>query len=82
MKAFRMGDAIIAAWLEQDAVKFFCEETGEAPGPVEEIDTAENLPQGVRIKDIINKVLEDRSAWLRLGVPCELDWPFFVRRNQ
>ncbi len=81
MKAYRMGDKIIAAWFEQDAVKFFCEETGGTPpDPIEEISVEETVPEGGRIKEIINKVLDERNAWLRMGVPCELDWPFFVRR--
>jgi len=82
MKAYRMGDTIIAAWFEQDAVKFFCEETGgPPPGAIEEMDVEEAVPEGGRIKDIINKVLDERNAWLLMGVPCELDWPFFVHKS-
>ncbi len=81
MKAYRMGDTIIAAWFEQDAVKLFCEETGGLPpGPIQEVDVEETLPEGGKIKDCINKVLDERNAWLRMGVPCELDWPFFIWR--
>lgn len=82
MKAYRMGDAIIAAWFENDAVKFFCEETGgPPPGNIEELSVEETVPEGGRIKDVINKVLDERNAWLRMGVPCELDWPFFIRKS-
>jgi hypothetical protein len=79
MKAFRIGNTIIAAWFERDAVKFFFEQTGgQPPGPIEELDVEETLPEGGKIKDVINKVLDERNAWLRMGVPCELDWPFFI----
>lgn len=79
MKAYRMGDNIIAAWFEDDAVKFFLDQTGgPPPGLIEEMNVEEAAPEGGRIKDIINKVLDERNAWLRMGVPCELDWPFFV----
>lgn len=82
MKAFRMGDSIVAAWFENDAVKFFCEQTGGPPsGPIEELNVEETAPEGGRIKDVINKVLDERNMWLRMGVPCELDWPFFVYRS-
>jgi hypothetical protein len=82
MKAYRIGDAIIAAWFESDAVKFFCDETGGAPpGPVEEMDVEAAAPEGGKVKDIINKVLDERNAWLRMGVPCELDWPFFIHKS-
>ncbi len=80
MKAYRIGDTIIAAWFEQDAIKFFCEETGGPPGAIEEMDVEVTVPEGGRIKDIINNVLDERNTWLRMGVPCELDWPFFVLR--
>jgi len=26
----------------------------------------------------MNEELDRRSAWLRMGVPCELHWPFIV----
>lgn len=80
MKAFRMGNYIIAANLEREAVKFFLEETGEdPPGPVCEIDCEEIISgDGEMVKDVINKVLDERSMWLRMGVPSDLDWPFFI----
>lgn len=82
MKAYRMGETIIAAWFEKDAVKLFMEETGgPPPGAIKEIDVEETIPEGGRIKDVINKVLDERNAWLRMGVPCELDWPFFVHKG-
>lgn len=82
MKAYRMGDTIIAAWFESDAVKFFLEEIGSPPpADIEVLDVEQAAPDGKRIKDVINKVLDERNMWLRMGVPCELDWPFFIWRN-
>lgn len=81
MKAFRIGKYIIAAHLERDAVKFFFEEVGEAPppGPIEEVNVEEAISaDGEMVKDVINKVLDERSMWLRMGVPSDLDWPFFI----
>jgi hypothetical protein len=83
MKAFRIGDCIIVADLENEAVQFFCEETSSPPsGPILEIGVEEIVPEsGLMIKDIINQVMDERSAWLRMGVPVELHWPFFVRKK-
>ena len=32
------------------------------------------------IRDLINKVMDERSTWLRLGVPCDLHFPFIVAK--
>lgn len=83
MKAFRIGDCIIAADLEDEAVQFFCEETGSpSPGPILEMGVEDIIPEcGLMIKDIINQVMDERCAWLRMGVPTDLHWPFFVRKK-
>jgi hypothetical protein len=28
----------------------------------------------------MNKIMDERCAWLRMGVPCELHWPFIVTK--
>ena len=83
MKAFRIGDCIIAADLENEAVEFFCEETGSpSPGAILEMGVEEIVPEsGLMIKDVINQVMDERCAWLRMGVPTDLHWPFFVRKK-
>ena len=83
MKAFRIGKTIIAADLEQMAVYFYLAEIGEAPlGKVEEIWVEEKVPgRSDMIKDEINRVLNERSMWLRMGVPADLDCPFFIYRE-
>ena len=80
MKAFLICDCIIAADLEDEAVQFFCEETGSpSPGPIQEMGVEEIIPEGgLMIKDVINQVMDERNAWLRMGVPTELHWPFFI----
>jgi len=32
----------------------------------------------VTIRDLVNKIMDERNAWLRMGVPCELHFPFIV----
>lgn len=83
MKAFRIGDCIIVADLENEAVQFFCDETGSpSPGPILEMGVEEIIPEnGLMIKDMINQVMDDRCAWLRMGVPCDLHGPFFIRKK-
>ncbi len=80
MKAFLICDCIIAAELEIEAVQFFCEETGSpSPGPVLEMGVEEIVPGcGLMIKDVINEVMDERNEWLRMGVPADLHWPFFI----
>lgn len=83
MKAFRIGDCVIAADLEGEAVLFFCEETGSsAPGPILEMGVEEIIPEGgLMIKDVINQVMDERNAWLRMGVPADLHFPFFILKK-
>ncbi len=80
MKAFLICDCIIAADLESEAAHFFCEETGSpSPGPIREIGVEEIIPEcDLMIKDVINEIMDERNAWLRMGVPTELHWPFFI----
>jgi hypothetical protein len=30
------------------------------------------------VKDCVNEEMDARSAWLRMGVPCDLHYPFVI----
>jgi hypothetical protein len=85
MEAFRIGDHVIAADTEEDARLFYKHELGKDPPPViKELSVSRDVPAGegktASIRDIMNKVLDERNAWLRLGVPCDLHFPFVVAK--
>ncbi len=85
MEAFKIGDHIIAADTEEDARHFFREEVGKAPPDViEQVSVSLEVPAGegkmATIRDLINKTMDERSAWLRMGVPCDLHWPFIITK--
>jgi hypothetical protein len=85
MEAFRIGDHVIAADTEEDARLFYKHEVGKDPPLfVEELSVSLEVPAGegkaASIRDIMNKVLDERNAWLRLGVPCDLHFPFVVAK--
>lgn len=85
MEAYRIGDHVIAADTEEDARLFYKHEVGEDPPPdVEELSVSLEVPAGegktASIRDIMNKVLDERNSWLRMGVPCELHYPFIVAK--
>jgi hypothetical protein len=85
MEAFRIGDHVIAADTEEDARLFYKHEVGKDPPPgVEELSVSFEVPAGegttASIRDIMNKVLDERNSWLRMGVPCDLHYPFIVAR--
>lgn len=83
MEAFRIGNLIIAAECREEACLFYREETGgEEPIVVETLgfSTLVPLPNGttVAIREIVNEVMDERNMWLRLGVLCDLRYPFIV----
>ena len=85
MEAYRIGDHVIAADTEEDARLFYKDEVGkEAPPAIEELSVSLEVPAGEgktsTIRDLINKTMDERSAWLRLGVPCDLHYPFIVAK--
>jgi len=85
MEAYRIGDHIVAADTEEDARHFYREEIGmEPPAEIEELSVSFEVPLGegrtAAIRDLMNKVLDERSSWLRMGVPCELHWPFVIAK--
>jgi hypothetical protein len=85
METYRIGDHVIAADTEEDARLFYQHEVGKDPPPVvEKLSVSLEVPAGegkmTTIRDIMNKVMDERNAWLRLGVPCELHYPFIVAK--
>ena len=84
MKAFRINNLIIAADFIEEAREFFIAEAGESllTDIVEIAVSTELLKDGLKktIKDLINEELDRRNEWLRMGVPCDLYWPFIIHR--
>lgn len=85
MEAYRIGDHIVAADTEEDARHFYREEVGkEAPAEIEELSVSFEVPVGegktANLRDLMNKIIDERCAWLRLGVPCELHYPFVITK--
>ncbi|NPV05846.1 MAG: hypothetical protein HPY67_14065 [Syntrophaceae bacterium] len=85
MEAYRIGDHIVAADTEEDARHFYREEVGmEAPAVIEVLSVSLEVQAGegktATIRELMNKVMDERSAWLRMGVPCELHWPFIIAK--
>ncbi len=86
MKAFRIDQCVIVADVSEEAVEFYRREiSGSSPRTVEELESSHEIlcadgeVRTVRI--IINDEMERRSTWLRMGVPCELHWPFLVEEE-
>jgi hypothetical protein len=85
METYRIGDHVIAADTEEDARLFYKHEVGkDPPSVVEKLSVSLEVPAGenktASIRDIMNKVLDERNAWLRMGVPCDLHFPFIVAK--
>jgi hypothetical protein len=85
MEVYRIVDHIVAADSEEDARHFYRHEVGEDPPPaIEELSVSLEVPtaegQTAPIRDIVNRIMDERNAWLRLGVPCDLHWPFIVAK--
>jgi len=83
MKAYRIGPCIIAADCIEDAKVFFLEETGKpVPELVEELEWLAEIScedgTTATVKALVNRMLDERSAWLRMGIPCDLYLPFFL----
>jgi len=83
MRAYQVDHCVIVADIPEEAREFFIREiAGRIPRVVEELASSHEIRCGdgmVRtVKTIINDEMERRNEWLRLGVPCELHWPFPV----
>ncbi len=82
MLAYRINRCIVVADIAEEAEMFFCEEVGE---PIESIEEVSVYTEVLRhdgtvttVRDLMNEELDRRNGWLRMGVPCELHWPFIV----
>lgn len=83
MKAYRIGGYVIAADFPDDAKAFFLDEIGEPlPPSIEELDWLAEVScedgTTATIKSIVNRTLDERNAWLRMGIPCDLYHPFII----
>lgn len=86
MKAYRIGSCVIAADCLEDATLFFLDEIGEPVPPlIEEMEWLAEIScaDGTRatVKALVNRTLDERSSWLRMGIPCELHFPFFLAKG-
>jgi hypothetical protein len=83
MQAYRIHNTIIAADIPEEASAFYCEEIGGAlPEVIEEVHYNREVccPDGTvrTVMARIHQELDARNAWLMMGVPCELHFPFLV----
>jgi hypothetical protein len=86
MQAYRIHKLIIVADIREEACDFYRDEIG---GDLPDVpDLIEELPSSMEvccddgtvktIKTRINEEMDARNAWLNMGVPCELHWPFII----
>ena len=83
MNAYKMNKHIIGADVLDEAKEFFRGEIGEPlPDHIEEMGWEYVVPcesgENKTIRDIINRVMDERNDWLRMGVPCALHGPFII----
>jgi hypothetical protein len=82
MHVYRINQYIIAADILEEAQLFFQDEVGEPIESCVEVSVSTEVARddgGVTtVRDLMNEELDRRNAWLRMGVPCELHWPFIV----
>ncbi|MDI9571372.1 MAG: hypothetical protein QM278_11790 [Pseudomonadota bacterium] len=83
MQAFQIRELVIAADIAAEAREFYrCEIGGDPPETiiVASPDLQVRCHDGTlkTVRDRINEELDARNSWLRMGVPCDLHWPFIV----
>ncbi|MFA5181272.1 MAG: hypothetical protein WC405_08105 [Syntrophales bacterium] len=90
MQAYKIHKLVIAADISEEACDFYRQEIicGALPDVPNMIDLFEELPASMEvccddgsyktIKTRINEELDARNAWLNMGVPCDLHWPFII----
>jgi hypothetical protein len=86
MQAYRIHQLVIAADIPQEAHDFYRQEIDgalpDAPDAIEELPvwTEVCCDDGSfkTVKARINEELDTRNAWLNMGVPCDLHWPFVI----
>jgi len=87
MRAYQVDHCVIVADVPEEAREFFIREiAGSPPRVLEELAYSHEILCGdgvVRtVKTVINDEMERRNEWLRLGVPCELHWPFLAEEKR
>lgn len=87
MQAFRIGTYIIAADTPDDAVSFYRNEIeAQVPSTATKVDrqTIVRRKDGSSgtVKEIIDDVMDERSAWVKMGIPCDLLYPFIVSEER
>lgn len=85
VEAYRIGKYLIAADLEQDAWNLYENEiSDDVPDDIEEVTVHEAVVcddgSVMTIKEIINKELDGRQEWQRMGFPCETYRPFIIKK--
>ena len=85
MNAFKIDKYIICADVLDEATVFFLGQIGDPlPADVEEMEWDFVVPcesgENKTIRDIINRVLDERNDWLRMGIPCDLHGPFVIAK--
>jgi hypothetical protein len=85
MNAYKINKYIIGADVLDEAKDFFRGEIGEPlPDHIEEMGWECVVPcesgENKTIRDIINRVLDERNDWLRMGLPCALHYPFIIAK--
>ena len=83
MQAYRIHNTVIAADIPEEARDFYREEIGGAlPDVIEEVAyLSEVFCTGGTVKTVkerINEEMDTRNDWLKMGIPCELHWPFVI----
>jgi hypothetical protein len=86
MQAYRIHKSIVVADIKEEACDFYRQEIGDDLPDVPEL--IEELPSLMEvccddgtfktIKTRINEEMDARNAWLNMGVPCDLHWPFVI----
>jgi len=85
VQAYRIHNLVIAADIKAEAGEFYLQEIGgDLPDIIDELSPEQEVECDAgdlkTIRDRINEEMDNRNAWLRMGVPCELHWPFVVGR--
>ena len=83
MRAWRIQNMVIAADIAEEAREFYREEIG---GPLPDVSGEADYGAAVAcadgtirtVRERIHEEMDARNDWLRMGVPCELHWPFVV----
>ena len=86
MQAYRINKLVIVADIKEEACDFYRREIGgdlpDAPNIIEELPYLMEVccDDGTvkTIKARINEEMDARNAWLNMGVPCDLHWPFVI----